>query len=1035
MLAKQDDLISKEKKINISPINYPELNNLSEDFEKCFVPQMHLSVEQAFWLPLSNPKSEQLVVTQTPIEIEVPKEFLKISLVNTSFQELKNHLARFDKVVKVRTTPNAISEGSWGFKHTKQIFEEKVIPFINSLRASFKHFKDGLHIELNEVKRVFNQIEAAVEQCSIDKKFFDIQKKELSLDNDRLLDHIICQDVMYIVMHVDSIPINVLLANNKCLVDDNLENTCPSLIKPSEKLVDVTPLNKNKKVRFAEPATSLSNTQKQRSKKKITWKPTGKVFTDIRYRWNPTRRIFTIVGNLCPLNRITSTKVVPFKKTTSKSMLQVYDWKRSQLFNFISKFMGTVRFGNDHVAKIIGYGDYHIGNVTISLVYYVEGLGHNLLSAGQFYDSNLEVDFCKHTCYVLYLGKILQSKDKVSQFMIKFLKMIQVRLNATVHNIITDNGTEFVNQTLRAYYEDVEISRQTSVARTPQQNSVVERWNGTLMEAAHTMLIFSKALLFLWVEAVATACFTQNRSLICKCYNKTPYELLHNRKPASVSSPVSVYVAPEPDDSTGTPSSTTIDHDAPSSSIFLNQSKYTLEIIKKYGMETNDPVDTPMVEKSKLDEDPQRKAVDPTRYYRIIGSLMYMTSSRPDLVFVVSMCSQYKAKPTEKHLRAVKQILRYLRGTINIGLWYSKDSCIALTDFADADHVGCQDTRKNYGLGFNKITLYCDNKSAIALCWVQHFRSKHIDIRYHFIKEQVKISVVELYFVSTEYQLVYIFTKALGRERLDFLINKLGMRSMSPEMLKRLAEEDERVMVAHLLVSYDDILAAKFMEIFRDLHFELSFADALIHMPKFAPMFMKLLNNKDKIIELTKTPLNENCSSVVLKKLPEKLGDPSRFLIPCDFTGLDNCLALADLGASINLMPLSIWKKLRLPTLNDTKIVLELADRTISKPTGVAENVFVKVGKFYFPADFVILDFVADPRVPLILGRPFLSTAHALIDVYEGEITLRHDDQSLTLKCGDTPSISYNNLESLNKVDLIDATCEEYSQEVLGFTD
>nr|GEZ74487.1 reverse transcriptase [Tanacetum cinerariifolium] len=198
----------------------------------------------------------------------------------------------------------------------------------------------------------------------------------------------------------------------------------------------------------------------------------------------------------------------------------------------------------------------------------------------------------------------------------------------------------------------------------------------------------------------------------------------------------------------------------------------------------------------------------------------------------------------------------------------------------------------------------------------------------------------------------------------------------------------------------DDILAAKFMEIFQDLHFELSFADALVYMPKFAPMFKKLLNNKDKLIELTKTPLNENCSPV-----------------------------------SINLMPLSIWKKLRLPTPNDTKMVLKLADRTISKPTGVAENVFVKVGKFYFPADFVVLDFVADPRVPLILGRPFLSTAHVLIDVYEGEIILRHDDQSLTLKCGDTPSISYNNFQSLNKVDLIDATCEEYSQEVLGFAD
>nr|GEX15880.1 hypothetical protein [Tanacetum cinerariifolium] len=145
----------------------------------------------------------------------------------------------------------------------------------------------------------------------------------------------------------------------------------------------------------------------------------------------------------------------------------------------------------------------------------------------------------------------------------------------------------------------------------------------------------------------------------------------------------------------------------------------------------------------------------------------------------------------------------------------------------------------------------------------------------------------------------------------------------------------------------DDILAAKFMEIFRDLHFELSFADALVHMP--------------------------NSHRLVLKKLLEKLGDPGRFLIPCDFSEFDNCLALADLRTSINLMPLSIWKKLKLPMLNDTKMVLELADRTISKHTGVAENIFVKVGKFYFPADFVVLDFIADPRVPLILGRPFLS--------------------------------------------------------------
>nr|GEW58491.1 hypothetical protein [Tanacetum cinerariifolium] len=221
-------------------------------------------------------------------------------------------------------------------------------------------------------------------------------------------------------------------------------------------------------------------------------------------------------------------------------------------------------------------------------------------------------------------------------------------------------------------------------------------------------------------------------------------------------------------------------------------------------------------------------------------------------------------------------------------------------------------------------------------------------------------------------------------------------------------EDIQPPLVKEKIREKDDILAAKFMEIFQDLHFELSFVDVLVHMPKFAPMFKKLLNNKNKLIELTKTPLNENCSAVVLKKLPEKLGDPGRFLIPCDFSEFDNCLALADLGASINRILLSIWKKLKLPTLNDTKMVLELADRTISKPIGVAENIFVKVGKFYFPVDFVVLDIIVDPRVPFILGRPFLSTARALIDVYEGEITY---------------------------VDLIDATCEEYSQEVLRFAD
>nr|GEV20713.1 reverse transcriptase domain-containing protein [Tanacetum cinerariifolium] len=166
----------------------------------------------------------------------------------------------------------------------------------------------------------------------------------------------------------------------------------------------------------------------------------------------------------------------------------------------------------------------------------------------------------------------------------------------------------------------------------------------------------------------------------------------------------------------------------------------------------------------------------------------------------------------------------------------------------------------------------------------------------------------------------------------------------------------------------------KFFQIFQDLHFDISFADALLLMPKFASTIKKLLINKDKLFELAKLLLNENCLAMLLKKLPEKLGDLGKFLIPCDFPGMDVCHALADLAASINLMPLSIWKKLSLPKLTPTRMTLELADRSITHPKGVAKDIFIKVGKFYFPTDFVVVDFEVDPRVPLILGSSFLRT-------------------------------------------------------------
>ncbi|GKB12103.1 reverse transcriptase domain-containing protein [Tanacetum coccineum] len=194
----------------------------------------------------------------------------------------------------------------------------------------------------------------------------------------------------------------------------------------------------------------------------------------------------------------------------------------------------------------------------------------------------------------------------------------------------------------------------------------------------------------------------------------------------------------------------------------------------------------------------------------------------------------------------------------------------------------------------------------------------------------------------------------------------------------------------------------KIFQMFQDLRFDISFADALFLMPRFAPTIRDLLMNKEKLLELVKIPLNENCSAMLLKKLPEKLGDPGKFLIPCEFPGMEICYALADLGASINLMPLSIWKKLLLPELSPTRMTLELADRSITYPKGLAEEVYVKVGKFHFPADFVVVDFEADPRVPLILGRSFLKPGRTLIDVYEGEITLRVDNEAVTFNLDQT---------------------------------
>ncbi|GJW88553.1 retrovirus-related pol polyprotein from transposon TNT 1-94 [Tanacetum coccineum] len=502
-----------------------------------------------------------------------------------------------------------------------------------------------------------------------------------------------------------------------------------------------------------------------------------------------------------------------------------------------------------------------------------------------------------------------------------------------------DNGTEFVNQTLREYYEKVGISHETSVARSPQQNGVVERRNHTLIEAARTMLIYAKAPLFLWAEAVATACYTQNRSMIRRRHGKTPYELLHNKPPdLSYLHVFGALCYPTNDSENLGKLQPKADIGifigyAPTKKAFRIYNRRTRRIVETIhvdfdeltamasehsssgpalhemtpatissGLVPNPHPSTPFVKWTKdhpleniigelarpvstrlqLHEqalfcyyDAFLTAVEPKTYKDALTQACWIEAMQEELNEFERL-EVWELVPRPDKIRGYKDFLAFAAhmnmvvyqmdvktAFLNGNLWeevYVSQSDRLLqrlsgsyiihprrrqgitSAFADANHAGCQDTRRStsgsmqllgdrlaswsskrqksaaissteaeyialsgccaqilwtrsqltdFGFGFNKILMYCDNKSVITLCCnnVQHSRSKHIDIRFHFIKEHVENEVIELYFVNTEYQLADIFTKALGRNRIEFLINKLGMRSFTPETLKLLADE------------------------------------------------------------------------------------------------------------------------------------------------------------------------------------------------------------------------------------------------------
>nr|GEZ06840.1 hypothetical protein [Tanacetum cinerariifolium] len=502
------------------------------------------------------------------------EELPKVSMVNSSLKKLKFHLASFDMVVKERTTATTINEGEWGFEHTKACFRDEIIPFVKELKDLFNSFDQFLIDELIEVQNVFNQMEQAVEQHCVEKKIQD-KMKDVLKDNERLLEQAISAYIVNIVVNAN---VNyawlywIMIFGIIHVLEQDENRITTTAIVPLRKHIPIESST-------TKPVVTLVYSRKSKAAKKKVLVSTSNINKSLvankkEHKWRPLNGV--VERRNCTL-------------------------------------IEAARTMNDHVAKIMGYGDCKIRNVTISRVYFVEGLRHNLYSVGQFCDSNLEVTFCQHTCFIhnldgvdLFTGsrgnnlytlslkdmmasspicilskasktkswlwhlrlshlnfgainiwldkvlsevflslnlkritsvrhvqlekkyilvivddysrftwvKFLRSKDEALDFIIKFLKMIQVRLKVPVRRIQTDNGTKFVNQTLRKYYEEVGISHETSVACSSQQNGVIERRNRTLIEAARTMLIYAQASLFIWAEAMATACYTQNQSII-----------------------------------------------------------------------------------------------------------------------------------------------------------------------------------------------------------------------------------------------------------------------------------------------------------------------------------------------------------------------------------------------------------------------------------------------------------------------------------------------------------------------------------------
>nr|GEU53652.1 retrovirus-related Pol polyprotein from transposon TNT 1-94 [Tanacetum cinerariifolium] len=533
MLLKQKDPMMSEKKVNTKLVDYTNSVNS----------------------PKPTPSTR-------PTQVEVPKKLPKVSMVNTSLKKLKHHLTSFDVVVKERTTTTAITEGTWGFEHTKAYFRDEIIPFVKALNDLFNSFDQFLVNELSEVQNNFHQMKQAVEQHRVESKTFQDKMNKVLNENERLLEQVIRKDVVNIV------------------VTSTVNNAYES-VHECERFVKLeTELQKDFIKREIYDKSFKHNLRKLK----------GKVTVDEAVISHPIdpEMLKVDVAPLAPKlrnNRTAHSDYLKYTQEETATLREVVEHERSlnPLNNSLDyasrqdlvRGLPKLKFQKDHLcsaramckSKKKSHKPKSEGpNQEKLYLLHMDICGPMRVESvnGKKYILVIVDDYSRFTWV-----KCLRSKDKAPYFIIKFLKMIKVRLKVHVRCIRTDNGTEFVDQTLREYYEQVGISHETSIAFSPQQNGVVER------------------------QAVATACFTQNRFIIRLRHSKTPYELLHDKLPdlsyfhvfgalcyptndsenlgklqpkvdiaPEVIAPIAEVVTPEPTESTGSPSSTTVDQDA-----------------------------------------------------------------------------------------------------------------------------------------------------------------------------------------------------------------------------------------------------------------------------------------------------------------------------------------------------------------------------------------------------------------------------------------------------------------------------------------